>query len=380
MLLRLCPPVHGVPCRRLRKSPHCASSLDVAAQPAASGADATHVLPGGTAVHLFGVGHLSVRPEVGDFILRNRPECVVVETAVTPEHGATHRSRCGAGNLSRSGQAWHATALNITAHLQASGAPSDSPLWAQVRGAAPAEQVALVAALCVNSVFVFGDRPKLSTVHRLLSCTASDLDAAFGRQAANNFAVTCGFEERPGDVGDVFDRVVLSERDAVLHATLLAEASAAEAGSTIVGLLGGAHFEAVSELFAQRADAADVAPLLVDPEPSSPVADLGVRRAIMERLLLLRAPEEAVAELLASLEELPFNQVAPYEAALETYSSWRMLLACLTPSELANVASSAKGVDLFRSLQPVRDCRPSLGGRGWSDEALTLLRSIPDSV
>ena len=63
--------------------------------------------PGEADVHLFGVVHISeTRREVGDCILELKPASVVVETACTLSHGATHGSRLTAQELHDGGEDW----------------------------------------------------------------------------------------------------------------------------------------------------------------------------------------------------------------------------------------------------------------------------------
>ena len=354
----------------------------------ASGAP-DHVLhfPGEAEVHLFGVEHLSLRPEVGDYILSSAPASVVVETAVTPAHGRAAGARLTAQDLGGSEEEWHRIALNLVAHLQASLADHEAdrtllPLWQQVRVSAPAEQVALVAALVVNAPLVNGDRTKEVTFRRLMTCSAAQLDAAFGMQAAANYGDIVQrnggmwpASASPGD--DVFDKVVLHERDAVLYHSLRSEAKAVGEGQHVVGIVGSAHVDAIAALHAAASPALDdVASLLHAPEVQEDPT-YGCRRAIMERLLLLRCPPEMVAAAQEDLGEVGFSQAPSYEDTHECYASSRMLLACLTKEQLAAVASVRRGQpEFWEVLQPLRNVRPSLGGTGYSDQALDMLRKL----
>jgi hypothetical protein len=321
----------------------------------ASGAP-DHVLrfPGEAEVHLFGVEHMSLRPEVGDFILTTGPSSVVVETAVTPGHGRAAGERLTAQDLGGSDEEWHRIALNLVGHLQASLAELDTdrttaPLWQQVRVSAPAEQVALVAALVVNAPLVNGDRTKEATFRRLMACTAAQLDAAFGLQAAANYGDIVRRNggiwpsNASGNGDDVFDKVVLHERDAVLYHSLRSEARAVGEGKTVVGIVGSAHVDSIAALHASpSASLDDIAQLLHAPELQEDPT-YGCRRAIMERLLLLRCPPEMAAQAQEDLGEVGFSQAPSYEDTHECYaSSSRMLLACLTPEQLAAVVSSRR--------------------------------------
>lgn len=352
-----------------------------------------HVLrfPGEAEVHLFGVEHLSLRPEVGDHILALRPASVVVETAYTPTHGASCGARLTTQELADSGEDWHKIALNIAAHLQSQLAdheadPTAAPLWQQVRVSAPAEQVALVGALVVGAPIVNGDRCKETTFRRLVNCSAVELDAAFGSQAAGNYAEVVrrnggtwpkAHDQAAGD--DAFDRIVLHERDTVLYHSLRSEARAVGDGKHVVGIVGSAHADSIATMHARgMPDLDDISPLLQVPKLDEGPA-YGCRRAIMERLLTLRCPPEMAAAVQESLGELGFAHAAAYEDTHELYASCRMLLACLTREQLSVVASSRKGTpqEFWDVLHVLRQARPTCGGDGYSALALDTLRSIP---
>lgn len=120
---------------------------------------------GGGAIHLFGVIHGGNESEVAEFIMRQRPSVVVVETSLNAAHGAAH------GNTIR-----RADCLNF-AHAAAPGSheqrarvfaqygvqladmahPLGSHLWqdlSQVRGGAgAAPPCVLLRALCSRSVW-----------------------------------------------------------------------------------------------------------------------------------------------------------------------------------------------------------------------------------
>jgi|APGre2960657444_1045066.scaffolds.fasta_scaffold00830_11 hypothetical protein len=370
---------------RERRSARCLASRPRCAAASAATPDHSFALPGEAEVHLFGVEHLSLRPEVGDFILLNAPASVVVETALSAAHGERCGTRLTAEELSASPEEWHRIALNIGAHLQSQLSDveqaTDAPLWSEVRDSAPAEQVALVAALTVSSTLVYGDRPKEVTFRRLAACSASQLDASFCRQASSNFASLHGGEwDVEGE--DVFDEVVLRERDRVLYHSLRTEArnvAANAEGKAVVGIVGSAHLEAVARMFKTAGGFLDdVEELLTLPEaPPSEDGSYGARRAILERLLSLRCPPEVAAEAVAALGELSFRHAAAYECTHQLYGSSRMLLAALPHEQLPMVVSSAKGgPQMWDLLQPLRACRPVHGGAGWSNEALDMLNAL----
>lgn len=250
-----------------------------------------------------------------------------------------------------------------------------------MRVAAPTEQIAYVASLAVDAPLVYGDRPKGVTFARLFAAsTAAQLDAAFGVQTAANYDSLAGCEQSGTSstaAEDVFDRVVLRERDAFLYASLRAEARAAGAGKAIVGVVGSAHLGAVSSMFMARNEPPNLTPLLAAPtDASADDPTYGVRRALLERLLALRCPHEVAEEAAAVLGPVPASHVASYEATLEVYGTPRMMLATLDREQLGRVACGARGVDLYELLAPVRALRPSLGGAGHSPEVLQQLRAL----
>ena len=255
--------------------------------------------------------------------------------------------------------------------------PADIPIWQQVCEAAPTEQVAYVATLVTNAPLVYGDRPKATTFKRLFACaTAAQLDAAFATQCAANYDSLTGHEPAVEPAADdCFERYVMRERDAFLYHSLRSEAKAAGAGKSVVGVIGSAHLKSVASMFMSRAELPDLSELEQQPvAPSS--ADYGVRRAILERLIGLRCPPEVVEEVMEVLGPVPAEHVAAYEATSELYSSCRMLLAMLDREQLARVACSPKGTELFDLLAPLRALRPAMGGPGWSDAAVQTLRSL----
>lgn len=324
---------------------------------------------------LFGCEHLSVRPEVGDFVLLRSPAALVLETAVTEEQGRVCGSCVGDSELAASREPWHATVLNVSAHLQAQLGETDdplaAPLWQQVRLGAAAEQAALVAALVRRVPVLFGDRPKDATVRRLLAESAAELDAAFGAQLASNWGMPPAAADAPPDA---FARVVLSERDAVLYNSLRRAAAAAGPGAAVVGLVGGAHLDALATLFEAAPRFLDeVDHLLQAPPP--PAEGLGLRAALAEALLRTRCPEEVAAEAAAAAGSLPAAERAAYEAASELYGSARMLLATLPRERLPEVVCARGGGELWELLRPLREARPSNGGAGWSEEALAVARA-----
>ena len=311
---------------------------------------------------------------------------MVVESAVTADQGLRRGASVSSSELSASPEPWHAVALNVVAHLQAQISDGDadarlaSPLWQQLREAAPAEQVALVASLTVGAPLLFADRPAAVTFRRLLACSAAELDAAFGSQAAHNYSLVAGGDSSASESAqpDAFQRVVLFERDSLLFDFLRTEAARLGEAAQVVAVVGNAHLEPVSgKLAAARRGAFHdgVGHLLLAPAVTEAPSDEGVRRALLESLLALRCSASVVSEAVEQLGAVPEAQAVEYENTRELYSTTRMQLACLTRAQLAGVASPrSQGGDLWAALAPLREARPSGSGKGWSESALEVAR------
>jgi hypothetical protein len=134
---------------------------------------------GGAEIHLFGVIHGGNESEVAEFIMRERPELVVVETALNTAHGSAHgnvicRQDCltfahaaAPGSHEQRARlfAQYGVQLADMAH------PLGSHLWHDLSQGSHAlynEQLVYVAAFAVGACLVFGDRPKQITYSRML--------------------------------------------------------------------------------------------------------------------------------------------------------------------------------------------------------------------
>ena len=233
--------------------------------------------------------------------------------------------------------------------------------------------MAYVAALAVGAPLVFGDRPKSVTFARLLaSGDAATLDAAFGAQAAAYYAEVCGAAPAAFSSDDAFEVCVMQERDALLYTAMRREAQQAGPDASIVGIVGSAHLEALSAAFAAAQQPLDPSLLLTAPPPPD-ASGLGARQALLERLLALRCPAEALTETLAGMAELPEVEAATFAAVREVYGSARMLLAVLPPEQLARIACGL-GSDFYAQLAPLRELRFLRGGPGFTSAAIDELR------
>jgi hypothetical protein len=114
--------------------------------------------------------------------------------------------------------------------------------------------------------------------------------------------------------------------------------------------------------------------------PDTAEDDIGVRLAIMQRLLGLRCTESLVndanAALDADLDALKGEDIIAFNATSEIYGAARMLLACVNDRDVFDAVIGGRGgCDFGDVLSPMRDVRPMNGGKGWSEEALLWLRT-----
>ena len=63
----------------------------------------------------------------------------------------------------------------------------------------------------------------------------------------------------------------------------------------------------------------------------------GVRRALLESVVRLSCRDSVTADLATILEPVPEDELPSYQLTHELYGSTRMLLACLTKEQLAQV-------------------------------------------
>lgn len=108
----------------------------------------------------------------------------------------------------------------------------------------PGEQLAYIAALAVGAQLVFGDRPKAITYQRLHNQSSlADLDVAFGRISAQNYAEMLplgpdvGLPRASGH-NDCVWAIMTEERDAVLAASLRRAAEEVGPCGAVAGVVG----------------------------------------------------------------------------------------------------------------------------------------------
>lgn len=69
----------------------------------------------------------------------------------------------------------------------------------------------------------------------------------------------------------------------------------------------------------------------------------GVRRALLESVIRLSCKDSVTSDLVTVLGPLPKDELVSYQLTQELYGSTRMLLACLTAEQLAQVSISFHG-------------------------------------
>lgn len=182
--------------------------------------------------------HLTLQPAPGRYILEAKPDVVVVETAVSPTHGAVTGGKFSCGDedgfVAR-------TVCGVDSRMRAGG--WDSELWGALEGNLPGEQLVYVAALQVGAELVFGDRSKSETFVRVVEeCSLEELDVGFGEQARANYQdlLRGGWirarSVEPARVGCA-ESVMLLEREATLCKTLWEACERVGSDGAIVGTI-----------------------------------------------------------------------------------------------------------------------------------------------
>ncbi|GIL90740.1 hypothetical protein Vretimale_19829 [Volvox reticuliferus] len=370
-----------------------------------SGADFTlHCEDTGTSIHVFGVEHLSPQPHIGEWIIRNRPQAVVVETAMGPEHGSM------AGNVIRCGdQVVDPTAgfflrmfcqIGVTLQEFKEGDFTQSPLWNQVRSSYNGEQLAYIGAFATGAPLVFGDRPKDITYRRLFGMTTiPQLDQGFSYAAVQNYRTFLGLPPLPYDPDNlpVTEQIMMQEREAVMlkvvhqlcSNTLPQQRLAAGRPRDLALVVGSAHLAGVEYLWRSGRwrevvgsgganHPLSASQLLATPRSSSDTHDdpqHGLRRGLMEAMLRLSVTKEVISDLESVLGPVPERQMQSYTSIQEVYGAPRMQLASL-PRDMLKKLVEGLGCDFYEVLQPLRDIRPLNGGPGYSDDMVMYVRGL----
>jgi hypothetical protein len=347
---------------------------------------------------MFGVSHLSTEGahDAAEFILKTKPSLVVVETAVTSEHGDA------TGNVLQYEQGVSAMMMDAAAADEALifvtrlagmllgelGPIEESPQWENMKAQLPPEVLVYAAAFAVRATIVYGDRPKAVTIKRLVSTpTLGELDGAFAAQSERNYRLllpddhplAAAASER---TNDYFEKVIIDERDCVLASTIRECVNKAENGGKVVAVMGVDHVAGVARIYGDTFGAAEN-DAKIDELTSVPTASsesLGARLAMAQRLMGLRCPPALLNDVERTLEEdvanLTDEEKANFELVSEVYGSTRMLMACVKDEAVLDTVIGGYKCDYSKDvLEPVRAVRPANGGKGWSDEIINALRT-----
>ncbi|GLC70389.1 hypothetical protein PLESTF_000967700 [Pleodorina starrii] len=371
----------------------------------------------GTSIHVFGVEHLAPQPHIGEWIIRQRPQAVVVETAMGPEHGslAGNVIRCGDPTVVDPTAAFFLRMfcqIGVTLQEFKDGDFTASPLWNQVRSSYNGEQLAYIGAFTTGAPLVFGDRPKDITYRRLFGLTTiPQLDQGFSYAAVQNYRAFMGLPPLPYDPDNlpVTEQIMMQEREAVMlkvvhqlchnclpqqHLQLEGQGQQ-EQGQGQAGyprdlalVVGSAHLPGLEHLWRsgrwrELVGGGSSHPLAASqlltapPLPAAPDSDpqYGLRRGLMEAMLRLSVTREVLADLVTVLGPVPERQSTSYTAVQEVYGSPRMQLASL-PRELLDRLVAGLGCDFYEVLQPMRDIRPINGGPGFSEDMVMYVRGL----
>ena len=344
---------------------------------------------GGARIAVFGTVHADTQDSrSGSFIVQEKPQSVVVETALNPSHGSETGNILDLESCLRSvpdgvrdpqtlGMA------QLAARLKDTGDILSSEVWKDLLASNMiySEHLAYVSALSVEADLVFGDRPKLTTYQRMLMCpTLADLDIAFGAQCASNYhdlASSTPFQKEFGTI-NLTEKILFEERDAVLLKSLQDASMKAGSGSVVVGVVGASHIPGMSKLWESQswsniANDAVTAPT-TRPEDERPES-FGVRRALFDGVIRLTCRADVTYDAAMTLGPPPPESMDAYELTSELYGSTRMLLATLTREQLKQVCSGWR-CDPWDFLEPLRNVRPCNGGPGYDEELVMHLRTL----
>ncbi|CAL5227715.1 g10725 [Coccomyxa viridis] len=346
---------------------------------------------GSVPVHIFGVQHLERQAHIGEHILRSGASAVVVETALTPQHGAQSGNvfQCEGEDIMHAGP--FARMLCYCARQLAElPSPADTPVWESFQRQFGGEQLAYIAALAVGAALIFGDQPKELTYQRLMSLPSlSDLDRTFGSQAALNYEESLSGQPAIAQRADytLAQHIMQTEREAVLCQSLHKAANSRAAGQAfrqplVVGVVGEAHLEGIAELWENSRWQGVLDKIHEGGVRDSENKDgqrAGVRRALAESVLRLSCVDSVLADVSSSLGPVPADQAHAYSLTRELYGTTRMLLACLPKADLAKVCCGWR-CDMYEELQPLRALRPCNSGVGFDESVVLELRALDFDV
>lgn len=354
----------------------------------------------GTTIHVFGVEHNAPQPHIGEWIIRNRPQAVVVETSLGPEHGAMPGNVIGCKDqvVDKDADFYLRMFCQVGAALvEFKDADfTTAPLWKQVRSAYNGEQLAYIGAFAAGVPLVYGDRPKDITYRRLFTIpTITQLDEAVSYQAEANYRSLLTLPPPPyvPEQLPLAEQIVMVEREAVMLKVVHDLCRNALAQQPLPGgkpesialVLGSGHLQGISHLWSSGRwkellggancvlPASDL--MAAPPLPSPESKDYGLRRGLMEAVLRLSVTQEVLRNLEVVLGPVPDNHQTAVTALGEVYNCPRMQLASL-PRDMLQAAVVGFGCDFYEELQVMRDIRPMHGGPGYSEEMVTYVRAL----
>jgi len=348
---------------------------------------------GGADIHIFGVMHADPEGwEIGEFILKNKPHSVVVETALNAAHGSATGNVASVQEclmITNSGYGIVDARTRALAHIGVQLAdmanPLDSELWKEVCRSPMffSEHLAYAAAFAVGAQLIHGDRPKLITYQRMLwQPSIVDLDYAFGLQSALNYhdlvAQMRPPTQDPAATG-MTEQILIGERDAILLQSLYTASLEAGAGATVVGVVGSSHLGGMRRLWAtdgwREVLASGALELPKDCGEGESSEQIGVRRALFDGVIRLTCRNDVTNDIYETLGPPPEESFDVYDLTHELYGSSRMLLATLGKDQLEEVCQGWR-CDMWEVLAPLRDIRPVNGGRGYDEELVMQIRQL----
>ncbi|MEW5300245.1 MAG: hypothetical protein WDW36_003187 [Sanguina aurantia] len=337
----------------------------------------------------------------GEFILRNRPQAVVVETAIVPEHGAMPGNiiTCNDTITDPAAAFFMRMFCQVADRLRVEdGDPWESELWKTITKNYNGEQLTYVGALTTGAHLVFGDRPKDITYRRLLHLTTlKQLDEGYSHQCVANATAILGLPPSPYEPESlpVSEQIMMQEREAVMLQVVHEVCKGAHPHlvelppfTSVVMVLGNDHMTGLRHLldsgkWQQMVGWGPLAssdllfmPGMVQHESEEHAAtDMGLRRGLLASMMRLSVNQQVMEDMDCVLGPVPERHRLAYDAVNEVYGSPRMKLACLPAALLAQVVTG-HGCDMEEVLQPMRDVRPSNGGPGFSEEMVTYVRAL----
>ncbi|KAH7620700.1 hypothetical protein NADE_003313 [Nannochloris sp. 'desiccata'] len=370
------------------------ASIDVV--DVAYGATPDLILPppeGGADIYIFGVMHADPEGwETGEFILKNKPHTVVVETALNPAHGSATGNVASVQEclmITNSAYGMVDARTRALAHIGVQLAdvqnPIESDLWKEICRSPMffSEHLAYAAAFAVGAQLIHGDRPKLVTYQRMLwQPSIVDLDYAFGLQSALNYHDLVAHMRPPTQdpaATGMTEQILIGERDAVLLQSLYTASLEAGAGAAVVGVVGSSHLGGMRRLWAtdgwREVIASGALELPKHCGQGESPEQIGVRRALFDGVIRLTCRIDVTNDIYETLGPPPEESFGVYDLTHELYGSSRMLLATLGKDQLEEVCQGWR-CDMWEVLTPLREIRPVNGGRGYEEELVMQLRQL----